>query len=222
MTAVLLCTHADVKDDLSGTLLWRDDVERRVVIKMDEALLFAVAAKPKLVVVDRDLPWAARVVTALREDASTRGLSVVVMARGDFDASEVELLECGANAVLRLPAGPEWNDRLQRLMDVPVRKEARFPVGFEVETSSSGGGGGKADAQAVNLSASGILIETAAPLGMQEEVQLRFRLPPAPDALRVSGQVVRMAAPSQYGIEFRHLGPDQARRIQKYLDGLRG
>lgn len=222
MTAVLLCTHADVKDDLSGTLLWRDDIERRVVIKMEEALMLAVAAKPKLVVIDRDLPWAARAVTALREDPSTRGLSVVVMARGDFDATEVELLECGANAVLRLPAGAEWNDRLQRLMEVPVRKEARFPVAFGVETSSSGAGGGKSDAQALNLSASGMLIETATPLAMQEEVELQFRLPPAPNAVRVSGNVVRMASPSQYGIEFRRLGPDEARRIQKYLDALRG
>src|SRR5688572_32747067 len=163
MTVVLLCTHADVKDELSGTLLWRDVVARRVVIKMDEALMFAVAAKPKLVVIDRDLPWATRAVTALREDPSTRGISVVIMARGDFDASEVELLECGANAVLRLPPGPEWNERLQRLMDVPVRKEARFPVAFGVETSSNGAaGGGRSDAQALNLSASGILIETAA------------------------------------------------------------
>lgn len=221
MTAVLLCTHADVKDDLSRTLLWRDDVERRVVIKMDEALMFAVAAKPKLVVIDRDLPWASRAVTALREDPTTRGLSVVVMARGDFDASEVELLECGANAVLRLPAGPEWNDRLQRLMEVPVRKEARFPVAFEVETSSNGGGG-KAEAQALNLSANGILIETGSPLEMQEEVQLQFRLAPAPDAIRVAGQVVRMAAPTQYGIEFRRVGAHEARRIQKFLDALRG
>jgi hypothetical protein len=219
MTAVLLCTHADVKDDLSGTLLWRDDVERKVVIKMDEALMYAVAAKPRLVVIDRDLPWAMRAVTALREDESTRTLSIVVMARGDFDASEVELLECGANAILRLPAGAEWNDRLQRLMDVPVRKEARFPVSFGVAASSNGSGA--ADAQAVNLSASGMLLETAAPLAMQEEVQLQFRLPPAPDPVRVEAQVVRMATPKQFGVEFRRVGADVSRRIQKFLAALK-
>jgi hypothetical protein len=219
MTAVLLCSHGDVKDDLGGTLLWRDDVERKVVIKMDDALLYAVAAKPRLVVIDRDLPWATRAVTALREDASTRNLSIVVMARGDFDAAEVELLECGANAILRLPAGPDWNDRLQRLMDVPVRKEARFPVSFGVEASSNGSTA--ADAQAVNLSASGMLLETAAPLSMQEEVQLQFRLPPAPDAVRVDAQVVRMATPRQFGVEFRRLGADVSRRIQRFLAALK-
>ena len=136
MTAVLICSHGDVKKDLGGTLLWRDDIERQVVTKMEEAQMLAVAARPRLVVIDRDLPWAARIVTALREDPSTRALSLVVMARGDFDPTEIELLECGANAILRLPAGPDWNERLERLMDVPVRKEARFPVSFDVEAAS--------------------------------------------------------------------------------------
>lgn len=219
MPAVLICSHGDAKEDLGETLLWRDDVDRKVVIKMDEALMLAVAAKPRLVVIDRDLPWAARVVTALREDPSTRGLSVVVIARGDFDPSEVELLECGANAILRLPAGPEWNDRLQRLMDVPVRKEARFPVSFGVE--ATGNGAGTANAQALNLSASGMLLETAAALAMQEEVQLQFRLPPAPDPVRVAAQVVRQATPSQFGVEFRRVGPEESRRILRYLAHLR-
>jgi len=218
MTAVLICSHADVESDLRGTLLWRDDMERQVVAKMDEARLLAVAARPRLVVVDRDLPWAARFVSAVREDPSTRALSVVVIARGDFDAAEVELLECGANAVLRLPAGPEWNPRLERLMDVPVRKEARFPVSFGVEASSNGSG--SANAQALNLSASGILIETEVPLKVQDEVQLQIGLPVSIEPLRIGGQVVRLAAPSRFGVEFRGLRPEESRRIQGYLATL--
>ena len=218
MPAVLICTHGDVKEDLSGTLLWRDDIERRVIAKMEEALMLAVAARPRLVVIDRDLPWAARFVTALRQDPATRGLSLVVMARGDFDPAEVELLECGANAVVRLPAGPEWNERLERLMDVPVRKEARLPVSFGVSASSNGGG--TSNARALNLSASGMLLETESALGMQEEIQLQFQLPPAPDPVRVAGQVVRLAAPSQFGVEFRVVGPEESRRILRYLATL--
>src|SRR5918994_141893 len=106
MSAVLICTHADtIEKDLGGTLLWRQGVDRRVCGKQDEARMFAVAARPQVVVVDRDLPWADRFIAALRDDASTRGLSVVVMARGDFDPGEVDLLEAGANAIPRLPPG---------------------------------------------------------------------------------------------------------------------
>lgn len=218
MTAVLICSHGDVEEDLRGTLLWREDIERQVAAKIEEARMLAVAARPRLVMIDRDLPWAARIVTALREDPSTRGLSLVVMARGDFEAVEVELLECGANAVLRLPAGPEWNQRLERLMDVPVRKETRFPVAFGVEASSNGGDA--ANAQALNLSASGILIETACALQVLDEVQLQIGLPVAIEPMRVAGQVVRVAAPSQFGVEFRSLGPEESRRIQSYLATL--
>jgi hypothetical protein len=218
MTAVLICSHGDVEEDLGRTLLWREGMERQVVAKMEEARMLAVAARPRLVVIDRDLPWAARIVTALREDPSTRGLSLVVIARGDFEAVEVELLECGANAILRLPAGPEWNPRLERLMDVPVRKETRFPVSFAVEAASNGGGA--ANAQALNLSSSGMLIETECALEVLDEVQLQIGLPVAIDPMRVAGQVVRVAAPSQFGVEFRGLGPEQSRRIQGYLATL--
>jgi hypothetical protein len=218
MTAVLICSHGDVQRDLGGTLLWRDGIERQVVAKMDEARMLAVAGRPRLVVVDRDLPWAARFVTALREDASTRALSIVVIARGDFDAAEVELLECGANAILRLPATAEWNGRLERLMDVPVRKETRFPVSFDVEASSNGGGA--ATAQALNLSASGMLIETKAPLGVQEQVQLQIGLPVSVEPILVAAQVVRVASPSQFGLEFRGMAPADSRRIQGYLATL--
>ena len=219
MTAVLICSHAeDLKADLGHTLLWRNDVERQVATKMEEARMLAVAARPRIVVIDRDLPWAARIVSALREDPTTRGLSLVVMARGDFDAAEVELLECGANAILRLPAGPEWNQRLERLMDVPVRKETRFPVSFAVEASSNGGGG--ANAQALNLSASGMLIETEIALNVLDEVQLQFGLPVAIETVRIAGQVVREAAPSQFGVEFRGIGAKESRQIQGYLASL--
>jgi len=150
--------------------------------------------------------------------ASTRALSLVVIARGDLDPAEIELLECGANAILRLPAGPEWNDRLERLMDVPVRKEARFPVSFDVEASANGGGA--ANAQALNLSASGMLIETEVALKVQDEVQLQIGLPVSIDPLRIPARVVRVAAPSQFGVEFRGLGPVESRRIQGYLATL--
>lgn len=217
--AVLICTHAATIDaDLGGTLLFRQDVERRVFAKQDEARMFAVAARPQVVIVDRDLPWAGRFIAALREDASTRGLSVVVMARGDFDAAEVELLEAGANAILRLPAGAEWNERLQRLMDVPARKDARFPVSFQVEALSDGGR--PEHAQAVNLSASGILIETQAPLGVRDEVRLRFTLPRSAQPIATRGQVVRVAGGAQFGVEFRDLAEHDARQITGFLSTL--
>ena len=62
-------------------MLWRHDVDRHFASRLEEAQMMALAARPSIVVVDRDLPWAGRLVAALRQDASTRALSAAAIAR---------------------------------------------------------------------------------------------------------------------------------------------
>jgi DNA-binding response OmpR family regulator len=216
--SALICTRADLAAELGGTLLWRSGVERQVVDHQEEALLVAMAARPQLVVVDRDLPGAGRLVTGLREDPLTRQLSIVVVARGDFDPAEVELLEAGANAILRIPAGPEWNDRLQRLIDVPLRRNARFFVSFRV--AAAHGPGPAEPALALNLSVAGILIEATTRLTVWDEVELTFTLPALPQEVHAQGRVVRLAGPRQYGIEIVAFADDGLPAVRRYLATL--
>jgi CheY-like chemotaxis protein len=179
--------------------------------------MMAVAARPDIVIVDRELPRSGRLVAALREDPSTRGLSIVVAARGDFDPSEVELLEAGANAILRLPAGPEWDERLPRLMDVPMRKEARFTVHFDVDEAV--GGGDPTAALALNLSLSGMLLESPVPLAVGDEIQLRFQIPDSESSMATTARVVRMAGDGQYGVEFRRVEADASAQLRAFVAG---
>jgi hypothetical protein len=219
MVSALICTHSDVEKDLGHTMLWRQDVDRHVVGRLEEARMMALAARPSIVVVDRDVPWAGRLVAALREDPSTRGLSIVVIARGDFDPGEVELLESGANAILRLPVDRDGEQRLERLVHVPVRKEARFPVSFRVDTYAAGAGSPES-ALALNLSMSGMLMQASGALRAGQQLELEFRLGEETAPVRSHGRVVRLAAPSRYGIEFADVGADVSARIRHFLDGL--
>ena len=218
MVSVLICTHSELEKELGHTLLWRSDVERHVVGRMEEARMLALAARPSLVVVDRDLPWAGRLVTALREDPSTRGLSIVVIARGDFDPGEVELLESGANAILRLPLEFESDERLERLVNVPVRKEARFSVSFRVDTYSSDAG--PEPALALNLSQSGMLMEATGDLRVGAPIEMQFPLGEEPPPVHTRGRVVRVAAPSRYGVEFTDVDADVSTRIRHFIETL--
>ena len=216
MTVALICTQAELEPDLGHTLLWRAGVERHVATRLEDARMMAVAARPDIVVVDRELPRSDKLVAALREDPSTRGLSIVVAARGDFDPSEVELLEAGANAILRLPAGPEWDERLPRLMNVPVRREARFTVHFDVEATA-----GAADpeaALAINLSMSGMLLESPIPLAVGDEIHLRFQIPESESNVATPARVVRVAAPGQYGVEFRGVDKGASGQLRAFVD----
>jgi hypothetical protein len=219
MVSALICTHGDVQNDLGHTMLWRHDVDRHFAGRLEEARMMALAARPSIVVVDRDLPWAGRLVAALREDASTRGLSIVVIARGDFDPGEVEFLELGANAILRLPVDRDGDQRLERLVQVPVRKEARFTVSFRVDTYADGAGSPE-PALALNLSQSGMLMEATSALRVGQPLDMQFTLGQEPAPVRTRGRVMRMAAAAQYGVEFTEVEADVAARIRHFLDGL--
>jgi CheY-like chemotaxis protein len=219
MPVALICSQAELEGDLGHTLLWRAGMERHVATRLEDARMMAVAARPDIVIVDRDLPRCDRLVAALREDPSTRGLSIVVAARGDFDPAEVELLEAGANAILRLPAGPEWDERLTRLLNVPVRRQARFTVAFDVDAVV---GTEPTSATALNLSVSGMLLESPVGLAVGDEVQLRFQIPDSEHTVATTARVVRVAGPSQYGVEFNRFEGDASERLRAFVTGASG
>jgi CheY-like chemotaxis protein len=217
MPVALICSQAELEGDLGHTLLWRAGMERHVATRLEDAQMMAVAARPDIVIVDRELPRSDKLVAALREDPTTRGLSIVVAARGDFDPAEVELLEAGANAILRLPAGPEWDERLTRLMDVPVRRDARFTVHFDVDTTA--GAGDPSAALAVNLSMSGMLLESPIPLAVGDEIQLQFQIPESEGQIKAAARVVRVAGPGQYGVEFGRVDGAASEHLRAFVTG---
>lgn len=219
MPTVLLCSARDLEPELCHTFLWRDDVKRHVARRLEEALSLALAARPHVVAVDRDLPRAEALISGLRQDPSTRPLSIVILARGDLDPGEVELLEAGANAILRLPPSAEWDDRLVKLIQVPVRREGRFPVHFEVEARSPMAPE-PGIALALNLSLHGMLIECSSPLEVGDDLRFSFRLPGPDAAVTGSGRVVRQARTDRYGIEFRALHADGGEKIEGFVGSL--
>jgi DNA-binding response OmpR family regulator len=219
MATVLLCSTSDLEEDLGQTLLWREDIVRLVAARAEYARTLAVAARPQVAVVDRDLPGAGELITDLRRDPATRPLSIVVLGRGDFDAGELDLLEAGANAILRLPAGPQWDERLARLIQVPLRREGRFPVHFDVaaETGSPHASG---LGLALNLSVRGMLMQCSLPLGIGDDLDLGFRLLETDATINVRGRVVRETKGDRFGLEFHRFLGDGEERVAQFVGAL--
>jgi DNA-binding response OmpR family regulator len=217
----LICSEGDLQSELAETVLGRGGFQHHTASRLEEARLLALAARPAIVMVDRDLPRADQLVAALRGDLSTRSLSIAVVARGDFDEAELGLLEAGANAVLRLPAGPEWDARLNRLMAIPQRRQARFPVSFWV-LAASPGLREPVPATGLNLSENGMLLETReAHLDLGEGLEFDVRLAGG-DVFGGHGRVVRLAGPGQYGIEFEHLDERAAEVVRRFVETAGG
>jgi CheY-like chemotaxis protein len=217
MLVVLLCSPRSLEGELSQTVLWGQNVERRLARDREQARLLAARGKPDIIVVDQDFDGAVRLVTAFREDPYTRRISIVALARGDFDPSELELLQAGANGILRIPPGPDWDDRLVRLMHVPQRREGRFGVYLRLDAEFAEGEAFPANA--LNLSVNGILVVSSRLLKIGDDVHYAFRVPGDPVLIDGSGTLVRQGGePLHYGIELTHVKGDGRVRIKKYVE----
>jgi CheY-like chemotaxis protein len=216
MPIALICSPGPLEAELSETAIWRNELTRHVARTADEAVKKAVEVRPQVVLVDRDMPGADRIVATVRKDPQTRHSSIVVIARGDMDPIEVDLLEHGSNAILRLPVSADWDERLTRLIDVPVRHELRVPVRFEME-ARTGDGVEAQTATVVNVSVSGMLIDSPFPLHVGDDLDVSFQLPASDAVIRGTGRVVRQAGRSQFGLEFYGLEGDGREQIAAYI-----
>ena len=215
MPVVLICAPTPLEGELSDTLLWRNDIERHHTGRYEAALALAVAAQPRLTLIDRRMPRAAELVQSLRNDPQTRRSSLVVVAPGDFEPGELELLAAGANGILRLPANHGWNLRLDQLLSIPARREARFSVDFLVEATIEGSA---QSGTAMNLSARGMLLQARDALSVGDWLSLSFRLPGT--FIDGQGRVVRHAGAAQYGVLFEGLERDGRKQIEDYIASL--
>jgi CheY-like chemotaxis protein len=210
---------SDLADELGGTVLFRRNVERVLVSGADEIRRLADEGQLDVVVVDSALPGASGLVAALRQDPVTRPTAIVVLGRSEFGFDHLDLLEAGANAILPLPPGHDWDDRLMRLIHVPVRRATRFPVDMALEGGLQSGL--SFAGRALNLSVHGLLLECHEPLQVGEDLRFSFEMPGERGGVLGTGTVVRAASTHRFGVELTHVDGDGRVRIKRYVESDR-
>lgn len=221
MPVALICCREDagLEADLKGTVLWRREFMRFAAAALGTAQTMA-AKRPDITLVDRDVEWALPFLRWVRGNDAIRGISIAVLARGEVDPAEMEMLEAGANAILRLPAGPEWDKRLTRLIHVAIRREIRFPVFFKFGAAPMGGWA-PIRGVTLNISETGMLIECGG-LEIGSEVHFAFQLPGRTEVIRGRARVSRQAAPGQFGLEFSELAGEYLEQILGFVKSTQG
>ncbi len=216
MIRAVIVSASNLEAPLRETLLFRHNVARIRASGVDEVRQAAQGGRVDIVIVDAAFPDAPALAAALRREPLTRGLSIAGLGQPDFGLALVELLESGVNAILPLPPGADWDDRLMRLVHVPARKVARFPVSFAV-----GVGRGQAEpfeGRAFNLSVHGLLLQSSFPLEIGEDLRLAFELPDFSGKVRGTGTVVRLAHPEGVGIEITSVEENGRVRIKRFVE----
>jgi CheY-like chemotaxis protein len=212
----VIVSAIDLSRDLQGTLLFRSNVERLSATSFDDVRQLAVERRPDVVVVDSALPGATTVVAALRQDPVTRPLAIVALGRSEFGFAQLDLLEAGANAILPLPAGADWEDRLMRIVHVPIRRATRLRVDAVVEGGLRGGL--LFSARVLNLSVNGVLIECPEKIEVGDDLRLAFELPAGHGPIQATGTVVRTTPQRLFGVEITSVEGDGRVRVKRYVE----
>lgn len=220
MPRVVICSAERLEGALSGTLLWRHEMDRRLAGDATAAVAAARQCDPDLVLVDAKLAEALGIVRALREDPITREVPVGVMIRASSGLRPLPFLDAGANEILHLPAGPEWDERLTRLFKIRAREQSR--VSLRVELACDGAAGQPFPVTALNVSPTGMLVHSTHPLGGGEHVNLSFLLPASTEAVRGRAVVVREAGEGRYGLQFLYLEGDGLERLRHMVSSAAG
>ena len=207
MARVLLAVSPDWQSRLGESVLWRGAVERFLAADGPSILEMARALKPRLIVLDDTNGGVTGILRRLREDPQTRPVSIAVLARSPSPSRQDELTGAGANAILtEIDPGGTWDDRLDELLGVPHRRELRVPVSLTIWSRQEERPSAEVLGVSLNVSVTGLLVETRTPLTVGATLNLSFRLPTAPDELRLMGRVVWTTPgpgdSSRSGVEF--------------------
>lgn len=200
MAVVLICSNRPLERDLQNTVLFRSGIERELVRTTAEVQTRLAAGDVALLCLHRDVAGIEALIRSIRRSPALKRTSIIVLSEDDFDPSEVDVLEAGANAILRLPPGDDFNERAGRLIEIPSRRDVRLPLRLEVTAHS--GFGSAVPVLALNLSGSGALIESNHRLNMGDEVSLTFRFEESGAMFSATAHITRTAGPNRYGARF--------------------
>jgi DNA-binding response OmpR family regulator len=218
MRRVLVARHLAPLAERGGGILGRDEFRLLVASSNAEALEVHRAERVHLILTALDMPGMTgdRLCVLLRRDPALAQVSVILVGGGDpRDRTRSEL--AGANVFLAPPVDPARLDEAVRgLLRVSARQSYRVLVSVQARAWQKGQ---PFLATLVNLSATGMLLETGKELARGDEISCSFFLPHG-EMVRVDGTVVRVAVMAAgfrgYGVVFRRPDP----QVQGAIDGF--
>jgi CheY-like chemotaxis protein len=174
-----------------------------------------------VIVLDMSMPAldGEEVARKLRADPALRDVSILIFADNAREATRARCMAAGANDFIGKPFQPaELQARVQQLLDVAARKNTQLLTQVEVR----GGGASVAPfiGRILNLSATGLLLETEAPLDKGHELALTFFVPGSQTQTRASARVVRRTAGDgapRWGLRFTMLDEAGRRSLMEWV-----
>jgi len=187
-----------------------------------DALALAVSELPDVVVLDQFMPGltGTEVCARLKARPDARRVPVVITTAADSEELRRECARVGVDALVPKSAGREELLRaVARILRVPERKSVRVTVLFTVTSTV---GGKETMGKAVDMSESGMALETNRRYDVGSQCELRFIAPGERQEFRMSARVTRVSGKPDgkhlLGLEFGEMPPQIRSRLNAYMD----
>ena len=210
-----------LKHLVSGeNILSRANTQILTASSSQEILSIHKSEKADLIVIDLDMPDMSGdgICSLLRKEPDPNPVKVLIAV----EPKETDIKragQCGANTYITKPINSAlFFSKIASLLDVQTRKAYRMPVKATVAGEL---GNVKLTASTINISSTGILIESAQPLNVRDIINCSSHLP-GTLTIFVTGEVVRiLKKPAgnihQYGIRFTSISASAQRIIEDFV-----
>ena len=221
---ILLVDHSRGTLLFQETILRRRDMKIKTALAGSEGLVRAREEKPNLIIFGYDLfdMTAPEFCREIRQDQTTRAISLLLVCDRAHQEHGDLCLSAGCNEVIFRPLQkPELDQKVERLTNIPVRRQLRTITKIEVSLEKNGH---FVLGRSINISSTGILIEVDRMLPQEGPLRLHFYLPGDPKALQIMAEVLRAefaGSMSKYGMRFLEPTEEERERIARYVHRLR-
>lgn len=221
---ILLVDHSKGALLFQETILRRRDMTIKTALAGSEGLARAREDKPNLIIFGYDLfdMTAPEFCREIRGDDHTRPISLLLVCDRAHQEHGELCLSAGCNDVIFRPLQkPELDQKVERLTNIPVRRQLRTITKIEVSLEKNGR---FVLGRSINISSTGMLIEVDRMLPQDGPVRLHFYLPGDPRPLQIAAEILRAefaGTMSKYGMRFVDQTEEDKERIARYVHRLR-
>jgi CheY-like chemotaxis protein len=188
----------------------------------EEILTLHTAEKADLIIMNLDMPGMSgeHLCSVIRTDDELRNVSIIVVCSETAENLQ-RCTQCGANAFISSPVNTAvLLQEAYQLLHVTPRRECRVPLKLKMEGISRGK---PITGQAENISASGMLFQSAAELYEGDTLTCSFalagsrRLSAGAEVVRVSKKGQGTETVNHYGIVFVDITDDDISVIEAFV-----
>lgn len=205
--------------DLETSFLKRTDCTLFKALNGLEALRIAKAEHPDIIFLDLEMPVMNGVECCrfLKSDEGTKDIPIVIVTASE---KEEECFKAGCSSYLRKPIDETiFLKEIQKYVMVIVRKDPRLYVSIPVKVTFKGS---KTPGTALNISRSGILLESKEPFAIGSSLTVDFKLPESKNTIKSKAMLVRMLkgnAPecTNFGLNFSDISDKHQDMLDSYI-----